>query len=262
MGNQVAEIRRNQEVDRLGGPRLGTVPWREPGPASLPVSAPRATVQAPLATARLDQTAGCLGELLTHYGGDHRRALAVSSLVAHRLGLAECLELLAAVARGEGDVERVSVLLGAAAAQRASLMGLLTGGAPRGPGRGAVAEQATRPLGTEAAAWALGYAMALEEAVGYALAGLSCPARRAREWPEAMPGPAVALTPREREVAGLIARGRSNREIADRLVLSVRTVERHVENIYAELGLCGKAARAAVASYALRTSGEDKTWRS
>jgi DNA-binding NarL/FixJ family response regulator len=45
------------------------------------------------------------------------------------------------------------------------------------------------------------------------------------------------LTEREREVAGLIAQARTNREIADVLVLGERTVETHVEHILAKLGL-------------------------
>jgi DNA-binding NarL/FixJ family response regulator len=45
------------------------------------------------------------------------------------------------------------------------------------------------------------------------------------------------LTPREREVAALIARARTNREIADALVVGERTVETHVENILSKLGL-------------------------
>ena len=45
------------------------------------------------------------------------------------------------------------------------------------------------------------------------------------------------LTEREREVAGLIARAQTNREIAEALVLGERTVETHVENILAKLGL-------------------------
>jgi DNA-binding NarL/FixJ family response regulator len=61
----------------------------------------------------------------------------------------------------------------------------------------------------------------------------------------------AGLTPRELEVLRLIARGRSNHEIATELVLSVRTVERHIANIYDKIGASGRAARAAAASYAL-----------
>jgi DNA-binding CsgD family transcriptional regulator len=45
------------------------------------------------------------------------------------------------------------------------------------------------------------------------------------------------LTPREREVAVLAAAGASSREIADRLVLSVRTVDNHLHNAYRKLGV-------------------------
>jgi DNA-binding NarL/FixJ family response regulator len=60
----------------------------------------------------------------------------------------------------------------------------------------------------------------------------------------------VPLTPREIEVLRLVARGHSNDEIAAALYLSVRTVERHLSNIYAKIGAYGRAARAAAASYA------------
>ncbi len=45
------------------------------------------------------------------------------------------------------------------------------------------------------------------------------------------------LTEREREVLALIAEGRTNQEIADALVISIKTVNRHRENIMAKLDL-------------------------
>jgi pimeloyl-ACP methyl ester carboxylesterase/DNA-binding CsgD family transcriptional regulator len=56
------------------------------------------------------------------------------------------------------------------------------------------------------------------------------------------------LSPREIEVLELVAHGLSNDEIGDRLFLSVRTVERHLSNVYAKLRISGKAARAAAAA--------------
>ncbi len=49
--------------------------------------------------------------------------------------------------------------------------------------------------------------------------------------------PLAELTPREREVLGLMAEGRSNVAIAERLVVTPRAVEKHVTNIFAKLGL-------------------------
>jgi predicted ATPase/DNA-binding CsgD family transcriptional regulator len=58
---------------------------------------------------------------------------------------------------------------------------------------------------------------------------------------------AKALTPREREVLALVARHYSNREVADELVLSIRTVERHVANIYAKLSVSSRRQATAYA---------------
>jgi DNA-binding NarL/FixJ family response regulator len=61
---------------------------------------------------------------------------------------------------------------------------------------------------------------------------------------------AEELSPREREILRQAAEGRTNDEIAGALTLSVRTVERHLSNTYAKLGLSGRVARAAaVAAY-------------
>ena len=60
------------------------------------------------------------------------------------------------------------------------------------------------------------------------------------------------LTEREVEVLRLIAAGKSNQQISAELVLSLRTVERHISNIYQKIGATGKVARATAATYALR----------
>jgi predicted ATPase/DNA-binding CsgD family transcriptional regulator len=69
------------------------------------------------------------------------------------------------------------------------------------------------------------------------------------------------LTEREAQIVGLIAEGASNAAIGARLLLSVRTVERHIENIYAKLGVQGRTARAAVAGYAVRSASTDTPTR-
>jgi DNA-binding CsgD family transcriptional regulator len=53
-------------------------------------------------------------------------------------------------------------------------------------------------------------------------------------------GPA-GLTPREIQVLQLVARGRSNREIAQQLVISPKTVANHVEHVYAKIGASTRA---------------------
>jgi LuxR family transcriptional regulator, maltose regulon positive regulatory protein len=58
----------------------------------------------------------------------------------------------------------------------------------------------------------------------------------------------AGLTRREAEVLALVAEGLSNREIAERLVVSEHTVHRHVANIYARLGVSSRAAAVARAA--------------
>jgi ATP/maltotriose-dependent transcriptional regulator MalT len=60
-------------------------------------------------------------------------------------------------------------------------------------------------------------------------------------------GDASGLSPRELEVLRLLASGETNRAIAGVLVLSERTVDRHVSNIYAKLGVSSRAAATALA---------------
>ncbi len=56
------------------------------------------------------------------------------------------------------------------------------------------------------------------------------------------------LTEREREVASLIAQGKSNREIADILVVNYRTIEKHIENVLSKLGFVSRTQIAVWAS--------------
>jgi DNA-binding NarL/FixJ family response regulator len=71
---------------------------------------------------------------------------------------------------------------------------------------------------------------------------LARPRSHRHHWPD-------DLTEREVEVLRLVAEGRSNRDIADSLYLSERTVERHVSNIYNKIGV---GSRTAAAAYAFR----------
>ena len=62
-----------------------------------------------------------------------------------------------------------------------------------------------------------------------------------------VPAAAGGLTAREREVLGLVASGKSNRAIAADLVISEKTVARHVSNIFAKLGVSSRSAATAYA---------------
>jgi DNA-binding NarL/FixJ family response regulator len=55
------------------------------------------------------------------------------------------------------------------------------------------------------------------------------------------------LTGREAQVLGLVSAGLSNQEVAEALVLSRKTVARHLSNIYTKLGLTSRTAAAAYA---------------
>jgi DNA-binding CsgD family transcriptional regulator len=124
-----------------------------------------------------------------------------------------------------------------------------------------------------AALEAYGRAMVLADGIGAGDLGRRAK-RRLRElgvrtWRRGAAGAAgrglEALSDREREVSSLIAAGASNREIADSLVVSLKTVERHVTNILAKVGARNRtdlarlvhAAPAASASGRVRVSSDE-----
>jgi len=116
--------------------------------------------------------------------------------------------------------------------------------------------EARQALGETAfqAACRRGLELPTADAVAYALQQPENP-------PGKPPAPAVSdeapLTPRELQVARLIAAGRSNKDIAAELVISQRTAENHVEHILAKLGFTSRVQVAAWAAASLR-AGEGR----
>jgi DNA-binding CsgD family transcriptional regulator len=94
-----------------------------------------------------------------------------------------------------------------------------------------------RPLGGEVQALARRARLDLTPPAGAPAAAAGAPAPAAR----------LGLTAREAEVLALVAAGRSNRQIAQALFISPKTVGVHVSNILAKLGVAGRVEAAAIA---------------
>ena len=173
--------------------------------------------------------------------GDHERAR-----TSYKESLTLCKELgdkrvasfsldgLACVSAAEGKAERAARLFGAAEAFLEAVGSQLEPGedALREPYLATARSQLDEALWQ--AAWTEGRAMSMEQAIDHALSEekLTPPA------PEVSPtDESPNLTIREREVASLVARGLTNRQIARELVLSEHTVITHIRNILKKLNL-------------------------
>ena len=86
-----------------------------------------------------------------------------------------------------------------------------------------------------------------------AMTSTSLPARPAAASPLQPPTLTFGLTAREVEVLRLLAQGLSDAQIAEQLVISVRTVNRHTTSLYSKLGVSSRAAatRAAIEHHLL-----------
>lgn len=174
-------------------------------------------------------------------------SLRLCRTIGTRIGVARGLESLAALAAHEGDVER-AVLLTAASVALREVAGLR---AAPGAWADRYLKAADGPEAEAARLRARGHALSGEEAIALALTtGES--AEQALEAAEADLGAGQpnALTPRELEIASLVAQGRSNKAIARELVISPATVARHVANIMGKLGF---HARAQIAAWIVRS---------
>ena len=154
-------------------------------------------------------------------------------------------DLLAQCYASLEDYQRAAVLYGAGD----KCWKLLGAPIQLGPGytnlRRGAADAALEHLGEEAyrAAYARGYGMSVADVMPVA--------RREQPALPEPPAPARPLTPREREIADLVAEGLGNRDIADRLFLSKRTVDSHMEHIFTKLGF---SSRTQLANWVLEQS--------
>ncbi|PTR35814.1 non-specific serine/threonine protein kinase [Rhodococcus sp. OK611] len=146
-----------------------------------------------------------------------------------------CLESLAWIEIRGGEPMRAAVLMGAAETL-AQTVGRFSVTLPYMLGNHDECVQLTRDaLGDRAYGEAsrTGAAMSLDESIAYALGDAHT------DKPRTAPVASV-LTPRESEVAGLVAAGHTNKVIASMLVISPRTAQGHVEHILAKLGFTSR----------------------
>jgi predicted ATPase/DNA-binding CsgD family transcriptional regulator len=172
-------------------------------------------------------------------------ALALFQELGDREAIAIAFRSLGALAVAQGDGERAARLLAAADALREAIHALPLADA-RIDARSGLSDRA--PLDTPAfgAARESARALPLDAVIAFALdLPTGPPARPPSSRVDS--GAASRLTAREVEVLQLVAAGHSNREIAARLVLSIKTVERHLANIYGKIGARGRADATAFA---------------
>jgi predicted ATPase/DNA-binding CsgD family transcriptional regulator len=178
-----------------------------------------------------------------------REGLALFWELGNRLSTPLALEDLATATALGDDPARAARLWGAAESLRVAL------GAPmpqrRRPRYETAVASARARLGEGpfAEAWAAGAAMTADEAVASALRDEA----RSRA-PSRAESAADPLTARERQVAALIARGLTSREIAAELIVSERTVDAHADHIRSKLGV---RSRAEIAAWIARQGAED-----
>ena len=160
--------------------------------------------------------------------------------IGTHIGMARGIESWAALASHEGDAERAVMLAAAAGALRATT-GLPP--VPRARTDRYLAAADHLDDGATALLWARGLALSPEAAIELALGQYPKSPRPQRA--AANLTPPGELTPRELEIAALIAAGRRNKAIAAELVISPATVARHVANIMAKLDFRSRAQIAA-----------------
>jgi non-specific serine/threonine protein kinase len=167
-------------------------------------------------------------------------ALRIYAEVSDLRGVPQCLEALAHIACEQAHFETAARLIGAATALRTRMA------APAPDAEQArtlaVERVLTTALGAEATEQLMhaGGAMPAQPAVDLAMAVASGAAPGDRDRPQQVP-----LTPRERQVAALVASGRTNRQIGRVLGISEKTAEVHLHHVMSKLDVRSRAEVAA-----------------
>jgi DNA-binding CsgD family transcriptional regulator len=243
------------EVARSQGSFERAVKLLEESLALMQVQGDRLTTAWALAS--LGQVALLQGEA-TRAEALYRESLILRADLADRYSIALSLEALAWAAGAQRQVERTAHLLGAAERLRESV------GATQEPQWQTDHERAVAAaragLGEErcVAARAAGHDLPLDQAIAYAQATLEPASARGATSAKRVTGRHPSqLTRREQEVAVLIARGLTNRQIADAMSIAERTAASHIENILGKLGFRSRAQVAAWAVERRLTEGSD-----
>jgi non-specific serine/threonine protein kinase len=167
-----------------------------------------------------------------------RHALQAFRGLGFEPGCADCVALLACIAAAQGEMSRGARLFGAFETIQERLVRTVS-----------PVDQTSREAGLQRIKAALGprivlreraagRALQFEAALDLALADRSVAESVGRRAPQ-------RLTAREQEIAGLVAEGLTNRQIAQRLIVSERTADAHVRNIFDKLGINSRAQIAA-----------------
>jgi non-specific serine/threonine protein kinase len=183
--------------------------------------------------------------------GHFTESLQLRQAIGNTLAIAECFEGFAALASVAGRPRRAARLYGAAEALREVTGAKLLDRADSAA-RDRQVEVTRKRLGVDrfAAEWAAGRSIGADEAARLALRlGSADIVDDPDSNVQAASKRRAVLTRREQEVAALVARGLTNRQAAEQLMLATRTIETHLEHIFDKLGV---QTRAEVAAWAVR----------
>lgn len=174
-----------------------------------------------------------------------------------RMGIGQCVEVLAWTAAAEGESVRAARMLGEVERIWREVGGSLY--SILADFHRDMEAQLRTTLGPEAfeAAWAAGTEHSYDEIVAAAL-GKGPPTSVGAPEADGADTALNVLTPREREIAELIAQGLSNRKIASNLVIAERTTEGHVEHIMTKLGF---TSRSQIAAWLTRQTCQNGEYR-